>query len=832
MKILVRMYFLLISASMMTALSAADVSPTASLPELNLQLGAARVTTMADILTVQTGAVERQWQWTGSGLVTISVRDQKTGRQWAEKEPEFDCDWDLEGLIAGRSEARLADLSARPVTNDPYTSDHVEVVAEIAYPASLLTVKYVIWAYPDAPGIRTQLQVKGMEGFINEVKRTFPAGGMLSFSACIHPRGRDHLKLAVKSPHNNSKGSANWLNAGIILKESVPPNPTDPKPAVDVYLADLKPTTALVDGKRTLFRGQAVKIAPVEYGGKSYEKSLKVPLNSEIVFDIKPEYDRFVAGLGLDGAAGRSGDVVFEIYSNTRLLASSANLYSPGRVDYIPVSFEKASRRAIGFVKENSARNKDAHDMLQEVVLTKPFSGDERNDWASAFSVEKGKEGVILVKESHKVINMSGQPDYKTGGFRCEEAGLAATGLGLGAGDIRTDRFRPGWASWCIVYHGGDDGRELALKRFDRYRYPVDPERDLFICANTWGSTLNPKYGKRAAREENVLMEIISCKDIGIEVLQIDDGWQDKNWYVRQDWYPDGWKSVRDAARRHGITMALWSSHVISEAALKKAYDEGGFKYFKIDFFNFNSYEAMEEVTGKIGSLIEYSGHKVRVNWDNTGWVPRTGVYFGREYGNIWLENRKPFEPAHAVYVPCRVLRDAWQMAKYVNLNKLQLPIQNIEMVSRTLSNAWEYSHAYCTAIALMAAPMFFQETHYLDEAAREQIRPLLALYKDHRPEIFEGYVFPIGQRPDDAQWTGFQTYSPEKQNGYLLIFREKDAPESEKALRLKFVAGKQLALTNLIDSEKTNMNADPGGRVTFKIGQPKSFVFYRYEIL
>ena len=625
-------------------------------------------------LTVRTDAVERVWRWTGGGLVTASLRNLVTGKQWAQREPVHACDWSVAGLVGDATEGRLAAVTARAVRRGPWTSDHVEAVAEVRYPSARLRVQLVVWAYPGSGGIRTHLRLRGMRGWR-------PVGG----------------------------------------------------------------------------------------GG--------------------------------------------------------------GRAEYVPVSFDGAAVRAIGYYNQTQQRNRLDTPLLREEVADGPLDGEEAIDWASLLCIEAGGEGLCLVKESHKCVN---QPGVDTGAFVCSRRGVEATGLGPAPGDVLQSRFRDGWANWCIVYSGGDDEREAAVKAFDRRRYPIDPKRDLFVMANTWGSTSNKRDAQAAASEANVLRELDSAADLGLDVQQIDDGWQGgryRRWRPCRSRYPDGWANVRAHAKRRGVTLGLWAAVRIGAGDLIRAFDEGGFRYYKLDFANLDTYGKVEEVTGKARRLIEHSGHTVRVNWDVTEIEPRVGYFFARELGNIYLANRKPAWPPEVVYAPHTVLRDAWQLSRYLNLNQFQITVQNADRVDRARSNAWRHPHDYCLAVTLMGSPIFFQETHYYDEAARAQLRPLLAAYKRHRREMFEGFVYPVGDEPNDRRWTGFQCHLAEKGAGYLTVFREIANRSRTRKLPLRFVAGRTLRLRDLMSGEEWEAPASRKGAVRFEIDKAPGFRFLRYEV-
>jgi hypothetical protein len=179
------------------------------------------------------------------------------------------------------------------------------------------------------------------------------------------------------------------------------------------------------------------------------------------------------------------------------------------------------------------------------------------------------------------------------------------------------------------------------------------------------------------------------------------------------------------------------------------------------------------------------------------------------------------------------VLRDAWHVSAWLNLNKFQITVQNNEMINREVSNAWQHRQDYSTAIPLMGSPLFFQETKYLHEPAREQIRSLLAAYKRHRADLFRGFVFPIGDKPDDTSWSGFQCVMPDRRTGYLLLFRELNNSQAAVEIALKFAgAHRRIRLTDIMREQAGIRDVGEQAYLQFQIAEPGDFRFYRYEWL
>jgi hypothetical protein len=238
----------------------------------------------------------------------------------------------------------------------------------------------------------------------------------------------------------------------------------------------------------------------------------------------------------------------------------------------------------------------------------------------------------------------------------------------------------------------------------------------------------------------------------------------------------------------------------------------------------------MDELMTKVRSFIKYTNHKVRVNWDLTENAPRYGYYWAKEYGCVYLENRKPKVPENVVYIPSLVLRDIWQLSKYTNVNRFQTTIQNIEMVNRELSDAYSYNHPYSVAIGLVGTPLFFQETHLYSKQAKDQIRPLLAVYKDHREALYEMFVCPLGDEPNNESWTGFQCVKPSAKDGYLIIFSELNSSEKQKDIQLRFIRNKDIQLKDLMSGESFVAHVSDQGYLTFTSIPSAGFRFFYFS--
>lgn len=657
------------------------------------KLRSASVSVAGDTLTVSTGKIERKWCWNQTGLKTISVKDLLLNKEWGKTTSAVTCDWNLPGAINFNSQATFISQEAHESTDDGFISPHLELITRIRYDSARLEVQHVVWIFPDAPGIRTQLRVKALDGF-------------------------------------NPKGL-----------------PED------------------------------------ETMRNYYGHMLSVP---------------------------------------------------SGQTEYLPLDFSiKSERLYWGYYNDPGSRHDQSRDMLKEErVVGYPVFQDEDINWASGVGVDYNGDGVCIVKESHKCVNQQG---HNTGSFYIGTKGLSVTGWGLKPNEIVTDRFRECWATWTIVYSGGNDGMQLALKRFDRARYPIFPERDLMIINDTWGPA-NPG-GAQFTKEEYLLKEIPLLADLGVDVLRIDDGWQINPWKGKEEVflpnYPDKWKNIKNTCEKYDVKLGLWIAvQRAQQQDLLWNLDSANVVTWKVDFDHLNNREAFEKRFVNIREIMKRAWMKTQFSFCPEYADPRYGWYYAKEYGSIYFQNLQEALPKHLTMVPYHVLRQNWLMSKYFNSNKLQVLLQNPKRVDRTLSDAYLHSHSYCFAQGLPFVPVFFQSAQYLNEAGRKELKQLISQYKQHREKMFACYSFPIGDVPTNESWAGYQFVSENNDTGYLLLFRELHNKQTKQDIVLKFLAGKKLRITDIRTNKVKNKKVSDQGVLKFEIEQPADYLYLMYKVL
>lgn len=664
-----------------------------TLPQnLSKHLKQASVEVQADTIIATTGKVSRKWCWTGKGLVTTSMRQEEIKKEFI-KNPQLLSDWNLPGAINPNSKATFVSLDVRESDDDGFISPHLEVITHLRYDSARIELQHVVWVFPDAPGVRTQLRVKAMDGF--------------------KPEG---------------------------LPES-------------------------------------------ETSRNYYGHTLSVP---------------------------------------------------SGQTEYLPLDFSVKNERLYwGYYNDPGSRHDQSRDMLKEErVVGYPVFQDEDINWASGVGIDYDGNGVCVVKESHKCVNQQG---HNTGSFYAGPKGLSVTGWGVQPKEIVTDRFRECWATWTILYTDGNDGMQLALKRFDRARYPVFPERDLMIINDTWGPA--DPGGAQFTKEEYLLKEIPILADLGVDVLRIDDGWQINPWGGEKEVflpnYPDKWENIKQSCTKYGVKLGLWIA--VQRAKQKDLLwnlQDANVVTWKVDFDHLNNREAFEKRFMNIREIMKKSWMKTQFSFCPEYADPRYGWYYAKEYGSIYFQNLQEALPEHLTMVPYHVLRQNWLMSKYFNGNKLQVLLQNPKRVDRTRSDAYLHSHSYCFAQGVPFIPVFFQGAQYLDEEGRGELKQFISMYKQHREKLFACYSFPVGETPTNDSWAGYQFINDKMNEGYLLLFRELHNKESKKEICLKFLAGKTIQLTDLQTGRSYKKQISKGGNVDFLINNPADYSFLSYKVL
>lgn len=362
-----------------------------------------------------------------------------------------------------------------------------------------------------------------------------------------------------------------------------------------------------------------------------------------------------------------------------------------------------------------------------------------------------------------------------------------------------------------LAYRGGTPGRTRALHRFQRCLRQYRPGRDGVFLSNTWGD------GNRDSRinEAFLMREVAAGAELGVDVIQIDDGWQkgrsansanvkngDGSWGCYWDLDPDFWKPcperfpnglkpVVTAAREKGMRFGLWFGpdssgdfrHWEDDAAcLLGYYSSLGVEYFKIDTVTIRSGVAFDRQEKMFARMLAESDGAMVFDLDCTA-STRPGYFGLPEIGPLFVENRYIRPGDGRLWHPERTLRNLWTLAEVIDPVRLRMEVANPLRLPELYGNDalaprnWPADAPF--AIAMCASPLGWFEISGLAPETVAVMKPLVAAWKRERANVHGGVTHPVGAKPDGFSWTGFVTEAADGDGGYALLFREKAAAAS-----------------------------------------------------
>lgn len=376
-----------------------------------------------------------------------------------------------------------------------------------------------------------------------------------------------------------------------------------------------------------------------------------------------------------------------------------------------------------------------------------------------------------------------------------------------------------------LAYHGGRAGRIESLQTYQRQLRSYDPQRDAMFLSNTWGDR------SRDARinEEFMRKEIEAGARLGVDVVQIDDGWQQGRsansvkgkgvwngyWAADPDfWQPDpqrfpgGLAPVVQAAKAKGMKFGLWFGPDSSNEAgnwqkdaarILELHRQEGIDYFKLDSVKAITTGTEQNLRRFWDQVQQESGGRVVFDLDVTAEI-RPGYFGAPDVGPIFVENR--YTDFHR-YWPHQTLRNLWKLSHYVDPLRLRMEFLNntrkTELYPDDPLAPEHYSPDCLFATIMFANPLGWFECSNLPEAYVTAVSQLVATWKRERSRLFSGTLIPIGAAPDGSSWTGFVSVQADRRSGYVLVFRETNAQAvwstelplfSSKDFRLTVLAG------------------------------------------
>lgn len=461
-------------------------------------------------------------------------------------------------------------------------------------------------------------------------------------------------------------------------------------------------------------------------------------------------------------------------------------------------------------------------------------------------------DGFFILKEAPCSSTQLEYPGYD---FKVEFSSFKVAGLGVRPSDITPDRWTRAYGVVLGIYTGKEREGLMALRCYQKMARYQKREEDEMIMLNTWGD----RSQDSKITESFCLSELDKANRLGITVFQLDDGWQIgkspnskvakgsfKDIWKNQDYwkpdpvkFPNGLHPLVKKAKKMGIRIGLWFNPSIQNDfadwqrdadAILSLWKEYGITIFKIDGLQIPNKRAEENLRHLFNKVVNESHREIIFNLDATA-GRRGGYHMFNEYGNIFMENRYT---DWGNYYPFRTLRNLWQLSKYVPAERIQVEFLNKwrnadKYPSDDVFAPSHYSFEYLFAITMSGQPLAWMEASNLPEEAFS-IGSFIKKYQRLQPDFHRGVILPIGEEPSGRSWTGFQSVH-ERENGYLLIFREDNERKSGR-IKTWLTPGSQYSLYPIAgNGEQREIWVDEEGYSSFTLPDKNEFTLYQYKL-
>jgi alpha-galactosidase len=410
--------------------------------------------------------------------------------------------------------------------------------------------------------------------------------------------------------------------------------------------------------------------------------------------------------------------------------------------------------------------------------------------------------------------------------------------------------------SWKILeYRGGLLERTRVLHEWQSRKRPATPNHAVpRFLSNTWGD----RSRDSRIRADFIAAEIDAAHQLGVDVVQIDDGWQrgvtSNSAYAKQ--YGGVWEGFWNAdphfwdphpqrfsqglgptvelARSRGMNIGLWfapdswndfSNWRKDADRILEIFTTLGVEHFKVDGVNAKTEFGLCNLQSFFKTVLDGSQGKVVFDLDITAGL-RPGYFGSMVQGPLFVENR--YTDWHN-YWPHQTLRNLWKLSRWVDPRRLRMEFlnntRNVEQYADDPLAPSRYTPATLFATVMFSNPLGWFETSNLPSAYRESVAELVRIWKTHREALFGGTILPIGKEPDGYSCTGFLSLSESHEYGYVLIFREL-CPNDQISVKLPGI-GLGECTWEVLASEGTIESR--GDMLCVNIPKPLGFLFARF---
>ncbi|MBT3379237.1 MAG: hypothetical protein HN742_10035 [Lentisphaerae bacterium] len=354
---------------------------------------------------------------------------------------------------------------------------------------------------------------------------------------------------------------------------------------------------------------------------------------------------------------------------------------------------------------------------------------------------------------------------------------------------------------WAVLdYQGGRVERTRVLHAWQQQRRPGTPGHACpRFLSNTWGDR------SRDGRIQDAFIEaeIEAAQRLGVDVVQLDDGWQQGTtsnsayakekggvwegfwaadpefWEPHPDRLRNGLEPVVTRAKAKGMDVGLWfapdswsdyGNWRKDAERILELFNTLGIVHFKIDGVKAPTALAAENLQRFFTMVLDGSRGEVVFDLDITAGI-RPGYFGALGVGPLFLENR--YTDWHN-YWPHQTLRNLWKLSHWVDPRRLRMEFlnntRNLENYADDPLAPVNYAADTLFAMVMFSNPLGWFEVSNLPSAYLESVASLVQIWKAHRQDLFSGTIFPIGAAPDGFSCTGFVSLSEEC--GYAVVFR------------------------------------------------------------
>ncbi|WP_105616534.1 alpha-amylase family protein [Vallitalea okinawensis] len=521
---------------------------------------------------------------------------------------------------------------------------------------------------------------------------------------------------------------------------------------------------------------------------------------------------------------GIKGDLTFTVYPDTPFITSRMKVKNIGTVHVIKSDEKKQNSGiemnyqsgkkgliedtidSIGYdqphIKVKSYKLydvTDAHNTLVKLEKGELYykkNASRHHYEGSIFIIDSylEEEGLIVVKEAPTEF----AAQNKTIDDLIIEPGsyIRVTGSSLNGPVDAKDEFI---TCYGVTIGVGQPGELCRLYKKHYLQEWYHQQKPLFTMSNTWGDRNQDK----AVCESFILKEIEIASEMGINVVQIDDGWQKgitsnsalaKNgvwegyydfdpdfWDIHQDKFPNGFGKIIRYARNKKVEIGLWfspdSSHDFSNwqkdgSVILDYYKRYGIRYYKLDGIKVRNKQCEINLVKLFSFLEKESKGQIRLNLDITA-EERFGYLYEKQYGTLFVENRYTDWRS---YYPHYTLKNIWQLSQVIPTQRLQMELlnnkRNKDIYEDDPLAPHHYSMDYLFAITMVTNPLFWMELSGLEKEDQQKLKAGLKVFDTIKDDILQSEVMNIGEMPDGTSFTGFQIIKG-AESGYLLIFKE-----------------------------------------------------------